>query len=184
MQAIQPGWEHRPLPFCRVTKAAAAPGVRVEAGRGPYSCTLSAGGIIKVELLWNSHHIRAAGLQVHNPWCSTHLAGRRERHGGGCILATGSHWGSSFSRLVFFLSEMRVQQIPSLALSVGEREGVMERTQGVLRSINWTGWLGGRKKCQRKMRDSGVLPLCHHAAVLLLLSGSRIKFLCVAWNSL
>lgn len=48
---------------------------------------------------------------------------------------------------------------------------------GVLRSI-WPRWLGGRKKCQRKMRDSGVLPPCHHAVVLLLLAGSRVKSLC------
>lgn len=87
----------------------------------------------------------------------------------------------------------RVQQIPSLAPSVGDREGVKEQTQGVLRSISWACQLGGRKKCHNKMRDSGMLPPCHHAAVLLLLAGSGVKFLCgliqlgkycqIAWNS-
>lgn len=88
------------------------------------AAALSAGGVVMVKLLWKTHHIRAAGLQVHSPWCSTPLADRRERHGDGFIQATGIHWESFSSRLVFF-SMMRVQQIPSLALSVADREGVM-----------------------------------------------------------
>lgn len=143
------------------------------------AAALSAGGVAEVKLLRKSHHIRAAGLQEHSPWCSTPFAGRRERHGDRCIQAPGSHWGSFFSRLVFFSAMMRVQQILSLVPSVGERGGVMGWIQGLLRSISWAHWLGGRKKCQRNMRDSRVLPPCHHAALLLLLlAGGRIKSLC------